>query len=277
MLFGVPAGELLGLAAAILLGGVVTGLLAGLFGVGGGAVIVPVLYEVFRIMGVPEEVRMQVCVGTSLAIIVPTSIRSYLAHRAKIALPAGVLRIWALPMLVGVLGGGAVAAFAPSWVFKLAFVVFLGLLGTRFLAGTRSWQRGTVLPGWPLMSVFGVAIGLYSSIIGVSGATLSTILLTLYGISIHAAVGLSAGVGVIVSLAGAGVYALVGLPHQALTPPLSIGFVSLIGFALMAPVTSFLSPYGARLAHRLTHRQLEVAFGLFLMTVALRFLLALVW
>ena len=91
-MFGVPLGELAVLAAAIVVGGVVTGLLAGLFGVGGGAVIVPVLYEIFRVLGVPEEVRMQLCVGTSLAIIVPTSIRSFLAHRAKGDLPVEVLR-----------------------------------------------------------------------------------------------------------------------------------------------------------------------------------------
>ena len=93
-MFGVPLGELAVLAAAIVGGGVVTGLLAGLFGVGGGAVIVPVLYEIFRVLDVAEEVRMQLCVGTSLAIIVPTSLRSFLAHRAKGNLPVDIIRRW---------------------------------------------------------------------------------------------------------------------------------------------------------------------------------------
>jgi uncharacterized membrane protein YfcA len=89
MLLGVPLGELALLALAVVIGGVATGILAGLFGIGGGAIIVPVLYEVFRILGVPEEVRMQLCVGTSMAIIVPTTIRSYLTHRCRqcLALP----------------------------------------------------------------------------------------------------------------------------------------------------------------------------------------------
>src|SRR5690242_2482031 len=102
MWFGAPAGELAMLAAAIIVGGVVTGILAGLFGIGGGAVIVPVLYEVFRILGVPEALRMQLCIGTSLAIIVPTTIRSYRAHRARGAGLRDVVPLWTAPAILGV-------------------------------------------------------------------------------------------------------------------------------------------------------------------------------
>src|SRR5437870_13751025 len=107
MLLGVPLGELAWLAAAVVLAGVATGILAGLFGIGGGAIIVPVLYEVFRILGVPEEVRMQLCIGTSLAIIVPTAVRSYRAHKARGFALAEVMRRWALPSMVGVAVGSA--------------------------------------------------------------------------------------------------------------------------------------------------------------------------
>src|SRR5947209_19650572 len=102
MIPGVPLGELAWLALAIIAGGVVTGILAGLFGIGGGAIIVPVLYEVFRIIGVPEEVRIQLCIGTSLAIIVPTTIRSYHPHRAAGMEVAGMTRLWWVPALIGV-------------------------------------------------------------------------------------------------------------------------------------------------------------------------------
>src|SRR5215468_11112844 len=108
MFAGIPVAELVTLAAAILVAGVVTGVLAGLFGIGGGAVIVPVLFEVFRVLGVPEEVRMQLCVGTSIAIIAPTTVRSYLAHRAKGAVVPGVIRLWALPAIIGVACGAAI-------------------------------------------------------------------------------------------------------------------------------------------------------------------------
>ena len=123
MFAGVGLHEILWLALAIVIGGVVTGLLAGLFGIGGGAIIVPVLYEVFRILDVPEAVHMQLCVGTSLAIILPTTIRSYLTHRQKGLVVPRVIRLWALPAVIGVSCGAAIAAFAPPAVFKIAFVL----------------------------------------------------------------------------------------------------------------------------------------------------------
>src|SRR5262245_9012532 len=164
-MFGLPAGELALFALAIILGGVATGLLAGLFGVGGGAVIVPVLYEVFRLMEVPEQVRMQLSVGTSLAIIIPTSIRSYRSHLTRGNLPVGILRRWALPIVAGVIIGGLIAAVAPPAVFKAAFVVVAGLLGVRFLFGIGKWHLGDKLPeGHVLMSIYGLVIGLYSAL-----------------------------------------------------------------------------------------------------------------
>ena len=137
-MFGIPVGELAWLAAVIVVGGIVTGTLAGLFGVGGGAIIVPVLYEVFRVLGVAEEVRMQLCVGTSLAIIVPTTFRSYLAHRATGAVMPGVLRLWAVPAVLGVAVGAAIAAFAHAAVFKVAFMVIAMVIAIKLLFGTDS-------------------------------------------------------------------------------------------------------------------------------------------
>src|SRR5947209_17176159 len=147
MWFGAPAGELALLAAAIVVGGVITGILAGLFGIGGGAVIVPVLYEVFRILGVPEDLRMQLCIGTSLAIIVPTTVRSYRAHRAKGAVIPHVVRTWAAPAIAGVVVGAVTAAFAPGSVFKIAFVVFTILSGIKLLFGPADWKLAEDLPG----------------------------------------------------------------------------------------------------------------------------------
>jgi uncharacterized membrane protein YfcA len=118
MAFGVPIAELLWLALAILGAGIVTGLLAGLFGIGGGAIIVPVLFEVFRLFDVPDQVRMQLCIGTSLAIIIPTTIRSYLAHRAKGAVIPQVIRLWTFPAMLGVAAGAVAAALAPSGVLR---------------------------------------------------------------------------------------------------------------------------------------------------------------
>lgn len=274
-MFGIPAGELILLALAIVIGGVLTGLLAGLFGVGGGAIIVPVLYEIFRILGVPEDIRVQLCVGTSLAIIIPTSIRSYLAHRARGMVPAGVLRTWIVPIAAGVVLGGAIAAFAPAAVFKGFFAVMAFLLGAKFLFAQDRWRLGETLPGRALMSVYGLFIGFYSAMMGVGGGAVSTLILSLYGQPIHAAVGISAGVGVIISLVGTLGFIAAGLPYQALMPPLSIGYVSLLGVALMAPVSALAAPYGARIAHALSRRKLEAAFGIFLWIVSIRFIVSL--
>jgi uncharacterized membrane protein YfcA len=275
-MLGVPLGELAGLAAAIVIGGVITGLLAGLFGVGGGAVIVPVLYEIFRVLGVAEEVRMQLCVGTSLAIIVPTSLRSFLAHRAKGNLPVEIIRRWAPSVIAGILAGGIIAAIAPSWVFKIAFVLVTSCIAVRMLFGNDNWRLGDTLPGAGLMALYGFIIGFYSAVMGVGGGSVSTLIMVLYGTPIHSAVGVSAGIGVMISILGMIGFMIAGWPQQALMPPLSFGYVSLVGVILMAPIAAYVAPLGAKLAHRLPKRRLEIAFGLFLLAVAVRFAVSLI-
>jgi uncharacterized membrane protein YfcA len=274
MIFGASLNELLWLALAIVVGGVVTGLLAGLFGIGGGAVIVPVLYEVFRILGVPEAVHMQLCIGTSFAIILPTTIRSYLTHREKGLVVARVIRLWALPAIIGVSCGAAIAAFAPPDVFKIAFVLLALFIATKFLFAGDRWNLGTDLPGTLPMTAYGFGIGLAGSLMGISGGSLSNIVLTLYGKTIHQAVATSAGLGVPITIVGTVGYVIAGWHDRALLPPLSLGFVSLIGVVIMAPVSSLAAPYGARLAHRLSRRTLELAFSFFLLLIAARFLVS---
>ena len=275
MLLGVPLSEIAWLALAIVVGGVITGLLAGLFGIGGGAVIVPVLYEVFTVLDVPEAVRMQLCIGTSIAIILPTTVRSYLAHRVKGLVIPQVIRLWAIPAIVGVICGSLIAAFAPPAVFKIAFVLIAGFIAAKFLFAGDRWNLGADLPGTVPMTFYGFGIGLAGSLMGVSGGSLSNIVLTLYGKSIHQAVATSSGLGVPITVVGTVGYILAGLHDRALLPPLSLGFVSLIGVAVMAPVSSLVAPYGARLAHRMSRRTLEVAFSLFLLAVSARFLISL--
>jgi len=275
MLLGVGWHEILWLVLAILAGGVISGLLAGMFGVGGGSVIVPVLFEVFRVFGVPEEVRMQLCLGTSIAVVIPTTVRSFLTHRARGLVISGVFRLWALPSVLGVACSAAIAAFASATLLTLAFVVIATLIAMKLLFAGDRWNLGTELPGTVPMTLYGFGIGLAGSLMGVTGGAISTIVLTLYGRPIHNAVATSSGIAVPICMAGSVGFMLAGLPHEALLPPLSLGFVSLIGVAVVAPVASFVAPYGARLSHRLSRRTLEIAFGCFLELVALRFLVSL--
>jgi uncharacterized membrane protein YfcA len=276
MILGVPVSELLLLAALIVVGGLVTGMLAGLFGIGGGALIVPVLYEVFSVLGVPDEVRFQLCVGTSIAIIVPTNVLSFRIHRDKGAVMMDVVRQWAVPAVVGVAAGSAIAGFASAAVLKLAFVLVGSVIALKLLIGRDSWRLADDLPGRAAMTGYGFFVGLCASLMGISGGSVANMILTLHGRSIHSAVATSAALGVPITIAGTIGYVIAGLPHQALLPPFSVGFVSLIGFALMAPVSSFTAPYGARLAHALSKRSLEIAFGCFLLIVCVRFIVSLV-
>jgi uncharacterized membrane protein YfcA len=180
-----------------------------------------------------------------------------------------------VPLVAAIIVGAAIAAFAPAWMFKLAFAVVTGLIALRMFFGNENWRLGDKLPGKLAMTGYGFVIGLYAAVIGAGGGSVSTMVLMLYGTPIHTAVGVSAGVGVIISVAGTVGYVLAGLPHQTLLPALSLGYVSLIGFVLMAPISTAAAPFGARLAHRLPKRRLEIAFGVFLLAVALRFVVSL--
>lgn len=273
---GVPLGEIALLVAAVVVAGVATGILAGLFGIGGGAIIVPVLYEIFRILGVPEEVRMHLCVGTSMAIIIPTTIRSYVTHRAKGMVLNDVIRQWAVPAVAGVAVGSVIAYFAPSAVFKVVFMVTMTVIAIKLLFGRDSWIIATDFPGRPAMIGFGFLIGLTSSLMGVAGGSVSNMIQTLYGKPLHNAVATSSGLGAQIAIAATIGLALAGWPKMTLLPPFSIGYVSLLGVAIMAPVSSFTAPYGAVLAHRLSKRQLEIAFRVLLLLVSARFVASLI-
>jgi uncharacterized membrane protein YfcA len=273
---GYPVSEIVWLVLSILAGGVVTGILAGLFGIGGGGVIVPVLYEVFGVMHVPDTVRMQLCIGTSLAIIVPTTVRSYMGHKKRGAVIPNVVRVWTLPAIGGVVVGSVAATFAPAAVFKIAFVIFAAFIGTKMLFAGDRWNVSKELPGRGLLLVYGFITGLFSSLVGVSGGAISNAVLTLYGQPMQRAAATSAGIGVPITIVGTIGYIIAGWPYTAQLPPLSIGYVSLLGFVLMAPVSSYTTEYGVRLAHWLPRRRLEIGFGIFLMLVSLRFIATLI-
>jgi uncharacterized protein len=282
MITGLPASELATLVAALLVAGALTGLLAGLFGVGGGAVIVPVLYELFRIVGVPDDARMPLCIGTSLAVIIPTSIRSFAAHRAKGAVDMGVLRAWTVSVVLGVIAASAIARYAPPEVFKAAFVLVAGFMALRLFFKRDSWSLGTDMPAGPLIHIYGLVIGALSSLMGIGGGALAAMVMTSYGRSIHQAIATSSGLGVLISIPGTLGYVVAGWPKAAEHPdvaalqfPMALGYVSLVGFILFIPTSIWAAPLGARLAHRLSKRTLELAFGTFLLVMASRFAVSL--
>jgi uncharacterized protein len=272
-----PGSEILSLGIALVLAGGVTGLLAGLFGVGGGAIIVPILYQTFIVIGVPDAVRMPLTVGTSLAVIIPTAITSYLTHRKKGAVDEVALRLWALPCVIGVVLGSAAATFAPAALFKIVFALVSAAIGIGLLMGTQTTRIAENLPAPLPMRIIGFAIGILSALMGISGGMLTNMAMLAFGRSIHQAVATSAGLGVFISIPGAIGYALAGWPHVSELPPFSLGYVSLPGAVLLAAMGMWIAPFGARLAHAIPRRKLELAFAVYLLTMSARFFVALVW
>ncbi len=263
------------LAGSLLLAGAAIGFLAGLFGVGGGAISVPVFYEIFVSLGYPADVAMPIAVGTSLAMIVPTSISSARGHHKRGTLDPDILRAWAIPILLGVVLGSVIARFASAGVFQAIFICVATIIAAKFLTGGNGWHWSDALPGPLGMGVSGVGIGLVSAIMGIGGGAVSGIFLTMHGVPIHRAVSTSAGVGALIAIPGTIGYVLAGLGRTDL-PPGTLGFVSFVAFALTTPTSLLTTGFGVALAHRLSRRALELAFGGFLVVVAVRFLYALV-
>jgi uncharacterized protein len=260
------------LAAALAAAGACTGVMAGLFGVGGGTVVVPVLYEVFKLYGVPDEVLMPLCVGTSLAVIVPTSISSFIGHYKKGAVDVGVLKVWALPITLGVVGGVFAASMAQPILFKIVFIIVCLFLAVRLLAGKDKWRLGDGLPGSATMTSYGLVIGSSASLMGIGGGLVANVVLSLYRFPIHATIATASGVGLFVSIPGALGYIVTGWDHPGL-PPLSLGYVALIGFALLTPLSLLTVRYGVNLAHQMQKRQMELALAAYLIFISLRFLI----
>jgi uncharacterized membrane protein YfcA len=263
------------IAATLLVAGALTGILAGLFGVGGGALIVPVLFEVFGALDVPDETRMPLAVGTSLAIIIPTSIRSWLSHRSRGAVDDALLRAWAVPIVLGVLVGAVIARYAPPVVFQLVFVAVAGSNAIKMISGTKLWDIAPDLPSGLALRAYGWLIGFLASLMGIGGGQISNIIMSLHGRPIHQAVATSAGIGVLISVPGAIGYILAGWGQPGL-PPDAIGFVSLVGVSLFVPTTILTANLGVRMAHGMSGRALEIAFGTFLTVVCLRFVYVIV-
>jgi len=282
MIAGLPMLDVAWLAIALLVAGAITGFLAGLFGVGGGAVLVPALYELFRFAGVPDDVRMPLCVGTSLAIIIPTSIRSYYAHRATRAVDTTVLRNWAVPVVIGVVVGSFIARYAPAELFKIVFVAIAGISAVRLLFGRDSWRFADDMPKGFFLRAYGGVIGVLSTLMGIGGGQLSNLFMTFYGRPIHQAIATSSGLGVLISIPGAIGYIYAGWPAAAANPdvlalqlPFALGYVSLIATIIVAPTSVLTAPLGVRLAHALPKRALEISFGIFLLLVCARFFVSL--
>jgi uncharacterized protein len=258
-------GELLAMVVLLAAVGGFAGVLAGFLGVGGGIVLVPAFFYVFEHLGYGGPKLMQVAIGTSLATIVVTSIRSVLGHRAKGALDGTILRAWAPYAAAGAVAGVLVAAQLSSRHLQALFGS-LALVAALYLGfGRPAWRLGPAPPEGGLRAGLGIALGFVSALMGIGGGTFGVPLMTLYNVAIHRAVAVAAGFGLAIALPAAAGFLLVPV---AAAPPYSLGAVNLPAFLVVIAMTLLTTPFGVRLAHRTDPAPLRRAFAIFLALVA---------
>jgi uncharacterized membrane protein YfcA len=264
-------GELGTLALGLVIAGAVSGLTAGMLGVGGGIVVVPVLYHVLSLIGIDESVRMHVAIGTSLATIIPTAFSSLQAHEKKGAVDWDLLKRWFIPMLIGVAVGSVLAGYARGQTLSIVFVCVALPVAIHLAFGRESWLIAHRLPAGAAGLTLPALIAGVSTMMGIGGGTIGVPVMTLFGMPIHRAVGTASAFGVIISIPGTVGAILTGW-HAAHLPPYSLGYVNLLGFFLIAPISYLAAPYGAHIAHEMDRKKLRGVFALFIAITAGRML-----
>jgi uncharacterized membrane protein YfcA len=259
--------ELLMLLAAAGVGGI----LAGVFGVGGGTVFVPVLDYVLSLMGVDPAIRTHIAVGTSLAVIVPTSISSYISHRRADKVDMDVLSKYIIAVPFGVVLGSLIAADISSYVLRVVFAIIVIIVALKLIFDQPHWRLGKDLPSKPITFAVGTVIGLLSTLMGIGGGVLNNTFMTLYNRPVHQAVATSSGVGVLIAIPATIGFILAGWGEPNL-PEFTLGFVHWLAVLIIIPITIYTAPIGARLAHGIEKQKLALCFGVFLLFVAAKFI-----
>lgn len=250
--------------------GVVAGILAGALGVGGGIVIVPALSTLFLFLNVPEAVLMQLAVGTSLATIMATSISSMRAHYKRGSLDVGLLKSWVPGVAVGVVLGAAIARYVHGDVLAGVFAVVALAAAGHLMFTPEGAKLADGLPKNPARAGIGGVIGLVSSLMGIGGGTMSVPVMTLCGIPVRTAVGTSSGIGLVIAVFGTAGFIWAGWGQPGL-PAFSLGFVNVLGFIVIVPMTVLTAPLGARLVHALSPVLVKRFFAVFLTVTAVKF------
>ncbi|MCC3862136.1 sulfite exporter TauE/SafE family protein [Pseudemcibacter aquimaris] len=255
------------LVLMLLGGGIISGLMAGLLGIGGGIVLVPVIEIALEIYGVNESVRMHIAIATSLAVIILSSFSSTRAHYKRGAVDIGIITKWAPAMLFGAVLGSWAASRLDGTILVILFAALALFVALKMLfkGGTKMIRDG--IPDHPLVQIMPYSIGMLSSMVGIGGGVMGVSYMSLFGVPIHRAVGTAAFFGVLIAVPGTISFMISGQGIDGM-PSGNIGYVSFIGLAIIAPASYFAAPFGARLAHSLSHQKLTFAFGLFLLFVS---------
>ncbi|WP_151719231.1 sulfite exporter TauE/SafE family protein [Gemmobacter serpentinus] len=252
----------------IVIGGL-AGVIAGLLGVGGGIVLVPAFFYAFSHLGYEGPQLMQVCLGTSLATIMATAMRSVKGHDRKGAVDWAVLKGWAPAIAIGAVAGFLLATRLKSVTLQALFGV-LGLIAGLWMAfGRADWRLGAALPDGPGKWAMGGGLGFLSVLMGIGGGTFGVPMMTLFGVPIHRAVGTASGFGLIIAIPSALGFLTMNIADA---PPYTLGAVNLPAFAVIVVMTLLTTPLGVKLAHAMDPKPLKRAFAAFLILVALNML-----
>ncbi|MES1197310.1 MAG: sulfite exporter TauE/SafE family protein [Pseudomonadota bacterium] len=265
--------ELVWFVAALVAAGLCAGFIGGLFGVGGGVVIVPALLLVFTALHVDEHIRAHVCVATSISTIIATSWRSLSTHAKAGAVDFVVLKAWTPWVALGAAIGAVLAGYATSKTLLMVFGGGLLLTAAQMGFGNPNWRLASELPREGLRALIATAIGLLSAMMGIGGGVFGVTVMTLSGRKIHQAVATASGFGAAIAAPATLGYIVTGWGRAGL-PPGSLGFVNAPGFIVLAALTALTAPLGARLAHRLDQGVLRRAFAVFLAVTAITVLRA---
>jgi uncharacterized protein len=257
------------LISSLLVAGLAAGFAGGLFGIGGGFVVVPALIAVFHYFGVAESVVAHVAIGTSLATIIVTSLRSVQAHAARGAVDFDILKSWAPWVVLGVCGGLVLARSVDGTVMTLVFGGGVLLMGLHFIFPVLQGKQAitTAMPTGTARAGLATFLGGFSALLGIGGGTIAVLVMTSCGRSIHRAVATAAGLGAIIAVPGAIGFAIIGWGNTAL-PAGSIGYINVIGAVAIAAMSYFTAPLGARAAHALDGAMLKRIFGIYLLAIS---------
>ncbi len=259
--------EYLPLLLIMLVIGGFAGVAAGLLGVGGGIILVPAFYYAFTSMGYDSPQLMQICVATSLATIIVTSLRSVLSHHKKGAVDWDILREWAPGIAIGAVLGVLIAAGLKSTSLMLVFGVLGLLVGLYMAFGRSEWRLGEAMPSPCVRLYLAPVIGFLSVLMGIGGGSFGVPMMTLYGRPIHRAVATAAGFGVLIAVPSVIVFLFSG-NHLVNKPPFTIGLVNIVAFGVIVSMTTLTAPLGARIAHAMDPKPLKRIFAVFITVMA---------
>ena len=262
---------LIQMAVLLLVIGAFAGVLAGLLGVGGGIVLVPAFFYAFQTLGYGGGQLMQLCLATSLATIIVTSVRSVMSHNKKGAVDWEILRAWAPGIVIGAVVGMFAVSGLRSSTLQAIFGVLALIVGLYMAFGRAEWRLGEAMPRGAALAALSPAMGFLSVLMGIGGGSFGVPLMSLYNTPIHRAVATAAGFGVVIALPSVIGFLFVTL-DPATRPPFTVGAVNLVAFVLVIAMTLITAPIGAKLAHAMDPKPLKRVFAVFLVLVALNML-----